>query len=125
MKKMKTLIVMLVAIFACIGIAACSSDKDSGNSQTTPKSLVGTTWRGTNAAKKLCVVTFTSDATYHLKVTSLDGKTVYEEDDYGYTYNAETGVASAVYRDDTYAVTVKSNTMSLIMDGKTLVLIKQ
>ncbi len=124
MKKIKMFIMALVAIFACAGIAACSSD-DNNNDRQELTDLIGTTWQGTNTANRYYyIITIKDTKTYNFKIVAPNGST-YEDKDWTYTYNAESRTINAQYRGNTYVGTIKGNTMTMIIDGVTVTLARK
>lgn len=124
MKKIKMFILAFVAIFACVGIVACSSDDDNDGQQELTD-LIGTTWQGTNTANHYSyTITIKNATTYNFKIVDPNGST-YEDEDWTYTYNAESGTINAQYDGKTYVGSIKGNTMTVTVDGTTVTLTRK
>ncbi len=118
-------ILAFVAIFACIGIAACSSSDDNNSGQQELSGLIGTTWQGTNTANRYSyTITIKNATTYNFKIVAPDGS-MYEDKDWTYTYDAESGVIDAQYRNKTYVGVIKGNIMTVTVDGTTVTLTRK
>ncbi len=124
MKKIKMFILAFVAIFACVGIVACSSD-DNNDGQQELTDLIGTTWQGTNTANRYSyTITIKNATTYNFKIVAPDGS-MYEDKDWTYTYDAESGVIDAQYRNKTHVGVIKGNTITMNIDGVTVTLTRK
>lgn len=124
MKKIKMFILAFVAVFACVGMVACSSDDDNNEPQDLAN-LIGSVWQGTNNANKYSyTITIKNSEKYNFKIVDPSGNT-YEDKDWNYTYNNENGVFTASYYTKTYTGTISGNTMTMNVDGTKVVLAKK
>lgn len=111
MKRIKFLAFALVAMFVCVGFASCSDDdKDEPRN---PADLIGTVWKGTNAANGYTTKVEITDG-QNCEVTIYDPSgDVVDVELCVYAYDGKTGKFSVVVDGERIEGVVKGKTMTV------------
>lgn len=131
---MKKIIYLLIAICALTNLSSCT-DKNDTEPEKNPDAIVGTSWRGVVDEGNFNGGTYID---YGTLMFNDNGKVSAKEEYYengvlieseinpggSYTYNAPNGTITDP-EGATMNFTIKGNNLTIVLDGESLVLVKQ